>query len=291
MKTVYIDELFAINLAVNYFILLAAARFSGIEARRLRLLIASAFGAAYAAAMFFPEIGFLYTAALKAVFTVLIVLIAFGKKTKGKLFRVTAVFFMVSLAFAGMVMASRSLFSKAAEAIDMRNGVFYINISLKTLIISIAAAYALIAVAFRGNGRRHVTEKRFYQVAIFAFGKKTLIEAMEDTGNDLVDPISGKKIIAVELSSVLPLLNGETYRAVSRLQYESAPEVIERLSETEDGTRFRLTPYRAVGVASGMLLTMRPDKVEIDGKEADILVAIVPGRLSEAGGYTALCGI
>ena len=59
MTVVYIDALFLLNLIVNYLLLLAAAKLAGEPLRRLRLAAGAALGGLYAAAIFFPGMGFL----------------------------------------------------------------------------------------------------------------------------------------------------------------------------------------------------------------------------------------
>lgn len=56
---IYIDRVFLLNLAVDYLLLLAAARLAGIPLRRLRLLLCAAGGGLYAAVVFLPGLGWL----------------------------------------------------------------------------------------------------------------------------------------------------------------------------------------------------------------------------------------
>ena len=45
MTVVYIDKVFALNLAIDYLLLLTAARLAGMPLQRLRLLLAASLGA------------------------------------------------------------------------------------------------------------------------------------------------------------------------------------------------------------------------------------------------------
>ena len=55
--------------------------------------------------------------------------------------------------------------------------------------------------------------------------------------------------------------------------------------------RFRLLPYRSVGVDRGLLLAVRVDQVQV-GEEArgPMLAALSPTPVSDGGGYRALLG-
>lgn len=91
MTVVYIDALFLLNLIVNYLLLLAAAKLAGEPLRRLRLAAGAALGGLYAAAIFFPGMGFLTHPLCKLGAAVLMLLTGFGGSRR--LLRVTLVFF------------------------------------------------------------------------------------------------------------------------------------------------------------------------------------------------------
>ena len=78
--TVYLDTAFALNSAVNYFLLLSAARLAGAPIRRGRFLLAAALGGLYAAATFLPSLVFLRAAGMKAVLLAVMALAAFGAR-------------------------------------------------------------------------------------------------------------------------------------------------------------------------------------------------------------------
>ena len=55
--------------------------------------------------------------------------------------------------------------------------------------------------------------------------------------------------------------------------------------------RFRLIPYRAVGVERGLLLALRLDKVQVGEEDrGPMLAALSPTPVSDGGSYRALLG-
>jgi stage II sporulation protein GA (sporulation sigma-E factor processing peptidase) len=67
--------------------------------------------------------------------------------------------------------------------------------------------------------------------------------------------------------------------------------MIERLAKEANGIKFRLLPYRAVGVDCGMLLAVRMDRILVTGEVLhNQLVALSPTPLSDGGGYSVLIG-
>jgi len=106
-QVVYIDSLFAVNFAVNYLLLLSAARFSGAPMRRGRIAVGAGLGALYAVAVYLPGFGFLGGFGVKAGLAALMALIAYGLEGGWKpLLKRLLVFWGVSFALAGAVMAA-----------------------------------------------------------------------------------------------------------------------------------------------------------------------------------------
>ena len=76
--TVYADEAFLLNGAVDYLLLVCAAKLGGGRILRLRLALAAAFGGVYAAAALFPALAFLRQLPVKLASLAAMLLIASG---------------------------------------------------------------------------------------------------------------------------------------------------------------------------------------------------------------------
>ena len=58
-----------------------------------------------------------------------------------------------------------------------------------------------------------------------------------------------------------------------------------------ESRRWRLLPYRAVGVPWALLLAVKVDRAQVGGEDyGPILVALSPTPVSDGGGYSALIG-
>ena len=101
--TVYADEAFLLNGAVDYLLLVCAAKLGGGRILRLRLALAAAFGGVYAAAALFPALAFLRQLPVKLASLAAMLLIAFGAG-RGTL-RTGALFFAAVCAFGGAAVA------------------------------------------------------------------------------------------------------------------------------------------------------------------------------------------
>lgn len=118
-------------------------------------------------------------------------------------------------------------------------------------------------------------------------GRQARFTALLDTGHTLSDPCTGRPVLTAHWEALEPLWTDREREALSRLEAEGAAAVLSRLGP---GSGFRVLPYRAVGVRSGLLLCFRADRARADGRElGEITVALSPGAVSE-GGAAALWG-
>ena len=282
MTVVYIDALFLLNLIVNYLLLLAAAKLAGEPLRRLRRAAGAALGGLYAAAIFFPGMGFLTHPLCKLGAAVLMLLTGFGGSRR--LLRVTLVFFGLSCAFGGGIFAIGLL---GGRGLTLRNGVLYSVMDLRILLLSAAVCYAVLTRVFRRtarHGRREVLP-----AVLILEGRRVAVNALVDTGNTLTDPVTGRPVMVAEGSRLSPLLPGE--RVLDEKALRDPVGTLERLSRGGRGRRFRLLPYQAVGVECGMLLALRLDDARVGAEDyGGILVALSPNPVSDGGGYSALIG-
>lgn len=258
MTVIYIDSVFVLNALMDYLLLLCAARLAGLPLRRGRYALAALAGGAYAVAVFLPGLGFLSQTPVKIAAGVLLGLMAYGGEEK--LLRLLLLFFAVSCAMAGCVLGLGLLAGGGVPAV---NGVFYTNVDVKALVIGGTAAYAVFSAVFRAAAG-HAVRGELLAVRVSIGGRTAELTALRDTGNGLRDP-EGRAVLVTApgaLDAVLPRAAAELIR---KRGLEAPEELLEPLRLAAPALRPRLTPYRAVGSAAGLLLTIRTDWAEVGG--------------------------
>lgn len=268
MEIIYADSLILLNALIDYLVLLAAGRINGLPLRRWRLALAAAFGGAYAlASVLWP--GFFALAAVKILAGLAMTAIAYGLTRR--FLRLAVTVFAVAAAFAGAVYALAGLAGLP------RTGGLYIPVSTRVLLLSFAVCYALLSLVFRGRGRR--AEKKLYRVELTFRGKTVRFTALDDSGNELCDPISGGGVLVAQAETLAPLFDDPA------LLYADPAEALPRMNDP----RFRLLPCTCAAAESALLLCFRPDSVKIDGRaRPDLLAAVARNALSPAGDYQAI---
>lgn len=268
METVYLDSLFALNLVINYLLLLCSGRVAGICLHRWRYALAATIGALYAVGSVLPGWGFLGSMPMKLALGALMSLIAYGGEAR--LIRCTAIFYCVSAAFGGAVWGASMLAGGGLTAYG------YTPVSLRVLVLSFALCYAAVTLFLRRTGTR--PERVTARLTISFRGRSVEVPALVDTGNRLYDPATGRRVAVVTARALAPLFP-DGGRA---LQASSAAERLRLLSELP-GCRGRLTllPYSSLGASFGLLLALRPDEALIDGEKRPLLIGIYEGTLTE----------
>lgn len=299
---VYVDLVFLTNLAVDGTVLLATARARRLRPSRARLAAASALGAAYAAAMFWINVPYLYTLGAKVLVSGLMVLLAFGYGGPLAYFRTFGVFYTVNFVTLGGVIGIGSLLQFAGSPLGglsvTREGGIVLDWKMQLGLF--AAALVLSLRLFQGTSKvrekRADTDSLVWRAEIRVGGETWNVPALLDTGNRLYEPLTRIPVMIVE---------AELWRTrlppgwCERLQRESADRLISELDDAAREAfpwldRLRLVPYRGVNGSSRLMLAVKPDAVTLSRADeppiacSRVLIGLDGGRLSQEGAYRAI---
>lgn len=284
MTVIYLDTLFVLNAIMDYLLLLCSARIAGEELHRLRMGLGAVLGGGYAAAAVLPGMDVLLQPIFKIGAAILMVVVGLG--AGHRLLRQTVIFFALACAFGGGVLGVSLL---GGQGMSLGGGVIYSGMDIKIVLLSAAGCYLLFTLGLSRWGRHTAAAGELVEIKLCIFDRQISFTALLDTGNTLCDPLSGKAVMVADADMVIPLLSGVT--AFAREELSTPDRVLERVNTGRWRGRFRLIPYRAVGVECGLLLALQPDRVTLNGREnRGMLVALSPTPVSDGGSYRALVG-
>lgn len=281
---VYIDVLFIINLIINYFILLAVSCLLKREDSRVRLLLGAALGAFYSCLLFFPQLQFLFTAALKLVLSATIVAVSYKIRSLRTFLKLIIYFYIVSFLFGGIIFAVQQFF--APPLLYVKNGIAYFDISPIYLIIASAVCYIIVAL-FSRMLHKNAIKQKIYKAELLLDDKSVRFDALMDTGNDLKDSVSGTPVMVAEYKTAEKLIPQEIQSVFKNGELNNV-DVVEY---TDFKNRFRVVPFSSVGSIGGLLPAFKPDKLIIfsgNCETTDVIVAVTQKKLSKDGTFTAL---
>ena len=249
---VYLDLLMVLNFAVDLLLLVGTNRLAGHPLGVRRAMPAAVLGGIYGGVCLVPGFAFLGNTLWRLVCLGLMGVLAFGANQNG--LRRMVLFVFLSMALGGI-------------AVGLHQGGFV------SLVLSAGGVCFLCLVGFRGKA----TGQQYVPVSIDHKGTRLNLTALVDTGNTLRDPVTGMEVLVVEDGVAWQLLG---------LTPEQVAHPIEAMANVPG---LRLIPYRAVGQRAGLLLGMRPEKLEMNGKERACVIAFAPQNLGQ-GQYQALVG-
>ena len=249
----YIDLVMGLNFVVDLLLLLGAEKLAGYPIRFGRLCIAASVGGIYGGMCLLHGFRFLGNVFWRMVFLGIMASVAFGLTVSA--IRRAALFVLLSMALGGI-------------AVGIGKG----GISLIACAIGVTILCTL-GFCGRKNG------KRLMDVELWHGERQIRLKALEDTGNTLIDPVTGCRVLVVGAQVAGELVG------LSQMELAKPLETLSR--QLHPG--LRLIPYKAVGQPSGMLLAKRMDEVRIDGQIRDMIVAFAPQILQERG-FEALVG-
>lgn len=197
--TVYVDVLAVLNIYVNFFLIKATAKLTGVKISALRTVLSSVFGSIFAFAIFLPPLNPIALTAIKLCGAFLIVLLAFGFKSFVTYIRNTFVFFCVNFIFCGLAYAL--IIALKSDFFAHNNLCFYADFSLATLVVSTIIAYFAISLFRRLFDKKSVVTDKFS--VIISFAEKTFaLNGIADTGNRLVDNFTGAPVIVCDCEKI-----------------------------------------------------------------------------------------
>ena len=276
--TVYVDEVFLLNAAVDYCLLRGAASVTGGGAGGLRLLSGAAVGGLWAAAAA-PPLGFLARFPCGALGFGLLCLVSFG--LRGRAWRHWLWFFGACCAFAGLVLAAASL---GGIPVLSREGRVFYRIPGPVLIALAAGTDLLCRLCLRRFAVHRGPE--LVRLCLELADRQVRCTALRDNGNTLRDPVSGRAVMVADWHLARRLLG---LPDLTRERFASPWALMEALHRRAPELRTRLIPYGAVGTDSGLLLAVRLDRARINGRPAATrLLAFSPTDLSGGGSYEAV---
>ncbi len=290
--TVYLDEVFLVNLLMDFAVLWCAAHLARFSYSWKRLIAGALCGGLYAVIIFLPFGKYLAGKLGMVLCSLLMIIISFRPKNIKSFCKATAYLYSVAFVMGGAVMAAMYFWGEGF--IQTWNGIAIAAVDFRLIWLSFGLLAAIGLVCFLKRPIQHDLSVAAHIVKVdFALnGIAASMQALVDTGSALTEPLSKKPVIVAEFNCIQQLLPLEIVRLYHSLQAPTAEQLLLAAENTPLATKARLIPYRSIGQENGILLGFRPDWLTIqDGNEkftAQAIVAVSAQSLSPYGTYQGL---
>ncbi len=249
---IYIDSLLLLNFVMNLYCLELVNLILLRTATRTRVILGAALGAVmYLLPFLFPGAGWIKTAVFFPLSVVIMILTTFRPIHIKAFFRVARMLLVVSFLLGGGLLCLLRLVPEGG--IWMRG------------ILGVMVPGALVFMEVSHMIQRR-TQSHLCKVEIIGKGARITVNALIDTGNSLVEPVSGKPVCILEKS------------------------IFEGLWRSGSPEGFRVIPYYSVGKKRGILYGYLVPEIRINNNGLmksckNIYVGIVEGEIARSGGY------
>ena len=245
---IYIDILFALNWWIDFLLLLGVRRSTGGSGQSWRLAVGALVGAVSCLVLFLPPLAVWVSLLVRLAAAVLMVMVAFGCRTRGWIRRVV-VLFALSAGLAGLCGAL--YFFVAPAGFYVFNGVVYYSVPSLLLVALTVVCYGLLWL-FEQVLRRRAPREHLFRVGLTYADRCVTFSCLYDSGNHLIEPFSGKGVLVVE-------------RQVAEALLTALPSVADL------PTGWRLIPYNTLG-GDGLLPAFLPTSATawIHGREYEL---------------------
>lgn len=281
---VYVDLYFFVNASMDLLCLNLTAMLLHDKPRRWRLLLGAFLGGLYAVIVLLSGLGGFWELLFDLLGSCAICAAAFAGKgmTFFRFLRTVGAFFLISVLLGGLMTALFWALNRLNLPLDSLT-----EDHISVWLFAVLALVSGLLTRKGGEAFRRANKARSVTVEAVLFGKSVTFHALVDTGNLLVEPISGRPVILVDPKVLRGILPPEvTAGAVD-------PAKVQNLDLAR---RLRLIP--ASGATGEKLLTaVVPERLFLtdqsakrpEKRQTDHLVA--PAPLGErAAGFDALIG-
>ena len=292
---VYPDIIFILNFILDFILLYLLKKISRKESTLMRRSAAAFVGAGVTVLVsLYPWMNvILRVVIMNFVTAIFMIKIAFGKMGKGDLVKQVITLYFITYAIGGFINTVYYNTNFKIQLIRFGKFVLYSDISWQfiTAIFAIVFLLMLIIIWFY---RCYVGSKmELYDVELFLLNNHIKTKGLFDTGNGLLDPVTGKAVIIVETSlmeSLLPdKMRARFHRTKAILEGNLTGTVAEDDGE-EEILPLKLIPFQSIGTKKGMMVGLVLDKLVIyEGQKSScinkVIAAVCDNQLSPQKEY------
>ena len=290
--TIYIDIIILENLIMNYIILYATGLISKNKIYYFRILCASLIGAIYSVTQYISKLQVYSNWMLRIILSIVMIFIAFYPQNVKKMCKNLMLFYLTTFTFGGV--ATYLIYMLKPESIIIKNGMFVGTYVLKVIFMGAIIGTIVLIISFKLAKNKITKKDMICQVKITLNKKDKILNAIVDTGNMLKEPITGNPVMVVERSSLYDLMPKEILNNTEEIlggDFEKIPEEVKKVYIP----KLKMIPFSSLGKQNGMLIGIKPDKVEVINEHTnykkDVIIGIYNKSLTKRGEYNALIGI
>ena len=280
MVEVYVDVLVCINLLITYIFVVCTRVALNIPTNKCGVCIGSIVGGFSSLIIFCDEMNIAVSILYKLGIASVIVAVCFLPNSLKRFFKLFSAFLGISLFFGGAMYFTELAFKP--HGVLYLNGTVYFDMDIKYLVGSTFIIYGIF-IFVNNLLEKRAARNEIYNVVISFRGITIHTNGFVDTGNNLTDSLTGRKVFVGTVNAFAPLFSYEEVKYLKNADFDNIPETLKG--------KIRFIPCQTVSDSS-LLPAFTPDviSVKINEKKLDLkdfCVALINKNISD-GDYDIL---
>lgn len=278
--TIYADLTFLINLVMDFLILWATGKMSGIQTTWPRLVMGAVLGGLYAVGNLFPPLAALYTLPLKILISICLILFALRPTGWSEFKKACLYFYIISFLAGGTTLAACYLYPDQGGELSV-----------------LWLPAGMLSIGFIGYyGARYmrtsiIPELLRFSVKIRFNNDVCSGQGFLDTGNSLRDPATNRPVVVAEYRFLEQMLPEDLKQVMEDINNEK--QGLDALGNTSWSHRLRLIPFTSIGKKNGLLIGVRADEIVVSTghksmQHDNMVIGLYRDSLSRDGKYQML---
>lgn len=242
-----------------------------------RILFSSLVGVIYSLSVYLADREFLSKYIVRFLVSVLLITIAHSPKGFLGYVKFIICFYTLSILIMGIIVASYYFFNS--------------RLTIILIFIVIFAVYFVFKMLFYEIRKNKSELDYFRDITIYLDGNSVELVGFIDTGNEMLDAISKRPVIIVELNHVKNLFCTEVFNEIKKV-YENNSNLIDFMYRKLNEYNFRLLKYNTINSSDEYMIGVIPSKtiIKYKGSErcVDCIIGLYPRALSDENKFQAL---
>lgn len=260
-QNIYIDVYFGFNFLMDFLVILILEIIVKSKKAVVRGIISSIVGSLYAVILlvFNMKGGMIYFLTY-IVISEIMLWISLGKQTIKDNLKNIIILYGITFFMNGIINLLYYGFDGSQNIVMRANNTYYGKINIFIVLI-IGVILCIVIKKYSDSITKYIKNLgNIYKVSVVLGSKEIELKALRDTGNSLVEPMTGKPVSIVEKNTVNQFKN--------------------------ETIKYLLIPYNSVGKKHGLLEAFIADKISVDGIEIEkAIIGIYNGKLSQNNKY------
>lgn len=260
---VYLDIVLLLNFIFNFILLSLTAWILKRSVSKWRIFLGTIVATSFILVQLFLPYAFVHSATINIFLSFVIVFTTFGKK---HLLKNVLYFYFISFIIGGGTIALHSIFEQVLLAKSFMFVVDNGQGSKTSLVLLLASSFILFFFTkkqLNEHTRDQYMYKQRYDISIKLNGQEKKTIGHVDSGNHLIDTLSGKPVIVCDEAYLQQFFRAEEWQAIREMviaeDFSGLPPPIQE--------KISIVPYQGVGGESKYMYTFKIEGLTIELEE------------------------